>query len=154
MLGLGNLLLSDEGLGVHAVRRLQPLLQGIAGVSLVDGGTLGLELLSVIEETTHLIAVDALLSGRPPGSVTILRDQEALRWETASFSAHDFGLPSVLGVARLRGWEPREVAVVGVEPATMQVGVSLSPAVGAAVESVVASVVDLLRQWGFVPEDG
>jgi hydrogenase maturation protease len=148
VLGLGNTLLSDEGVGVHVVTSLQARVGQVAGLEMIDGGTLGMHLLAVVEESTHLIVVDALRSGVPPGTVTVLEGEEALAWESAAFTAHDFALPSVLAMARLRGWAPQAVAVVGIEPLSFAVGLSLTPDVQQAVAVAAGRVLDLLRRWG------
>lgn len=148
VLGVGNLLLSDEGVGVHVVARLTPILEGVPGVTVLDGGTLGLELLGPIEEADHLVVVDCLRSGLPRGTVTTLLGQDATAWTTERVTAHDLGLPSVFSLARLRGWRASRVALVGVEPANLRPGVELSPEVEAGAEEAARQVLALLQEWG------
>ena len=152
VLGVGNVLLSDEGVGVHVANRLAPLLEGVVRVTVVDGGTLGLELLGPIEDASHLIVVDSLRSGRPAGTVTVLLDREATEWATGQATAHDLGLPSVFALARLRGWQPARAAVVGVEPRSLEAGLSLTPEVARGADEAVEAVLQLLREWGLLSE--
>ena len=147
VLGVGNLLLGDEGVGVHVAARLAPLLEGVPGVRVLDGGTLGLELLGPIEEADHLVVVDCLRSGLPGGTVSTLLDEEATSWATGVVTAHDLSLPSVFALARLRGWQPARAAVVGVEPVRVEVGLELSPEVERAVEEAVQRVLALVEEW-------
>ncbi|NPV09567.1 MAG: hydrogenase maturation protease [Anaerolineae bacterium] len=148
VLGVGNLLLGDEGVGVHVVARLAPILEGVPGVTVLDGGTLGLELLGPIEEADHLVVVDCLRSGLPRGTVTILQGEDATAWATERVTAHDLGLPSVFSLAQLRGWQASRVALVGVEPASLDPGVELSPEVEAGADEAARQVLALLREWG------
>lgn len=147
VLGVGNLLLSDEGVGVHVAARLVPVLKGTPGVTVMDGGTLGLELLGPIEDSDHLVVVDSLRSGRPGGSVTTLLGEEATSWTTGRETAHDLGLPSVFALAHLRGWRPLRVAVIGVEPVCLDPGLELSPEVEQGAEEAGRRVLALLHEW-------
>ena len=147
VLGIGNVLLADEGVGVHVATLLEGRLAGVPGLSVLDGGTLGLELLGPIEDAQQLIVVDCMRAGRAAGSVTVLRDREATEWTTGRVTAHDLGLPSVFALAQLRGWQPRRVAVVGVEPDRLEPSLSLSPPVERGALEAAEQVVDLLRQW-------
>ncbi len=152
MLGVGNVLLGDEGVGVHVANRLAPVLEDDPRVAVLDGGTLGLELLGPIEDAANLIVVDCLRSGRPAGAVAVLLDQAATEWATRRATAHDLGLPSVFALARLRGWQPARAAVVGVEPQSLETGLSLSPEAERGAGEAVETVLRLLREWGLLPE--
>ncbi len=147
ILGLGNLLLSDEGIGVHVAHRLQAELGDSEDPLVVDGGTTGLRLLPMLEDAASVIVIDAMNADEAPGTVMLLTGPEAERWQVEAVTVHDLGLPSLFGVARLRGWSPQRLAVIGVQPASLEVGLSLSPAVEGAVAEVVRLVLDLLAQW-------
>jgi len=135
VLGIGNTLLRDEGVGVRVVRELQA---GAAtsplpdDVRLVDGGTLGLDLLPLVEEARALLFVDALDAGAEPGSVFVLRGAELAARLNGKLSAHQVGVGDLVAVARLRGTLPARTSFAGIQPAEVEVGLELSPAVAAA----------------------
>lgn len=147
VLGLGNILLRDEGVGVHVARHLLAELPPTPGLTVLDGGTLGLELLPYIEAADHLLVLDSARLGKPPGSVSLLRGAEAEAMAQGGASAHELALPNVLVLARLRGRSPEEVAIVAVEPAQIETGLDLSPQVAAAVEPAAALAKQVLLEW-------
>lgn len=149
VLGIGNLLMGDEGVGVHAVQRLQqsPL---PAGVSLVDGGTGSFELLAWLSGHDAVVLIDATLDGRPAGTVAVREPRFASDFPR-SLTAHDIGLRDLIEAAILTRSLPRvllvTVSVCELQP--MQIG--LSDAVAAslpAVEGEVRRLVDELGRGG------
>lgn len=138
VLGLGNLLLRDEGVGVHVVRALQaePL---PAGVELCDGGTLGLGLLDALAERTRVIVIDAI-AGYPPGTVVRLTAAQLAPTTDRQLSAHELGLFETLATARQLGIAPREVVIFGISPHDLGTGLELSPPVAALVPRLVELV--------------
>ncbi len=142
VLGIGNLLMGDEGVGVHAVRALQSLAWPEA-VDLLDGGTGGLHLLSALAEHPLVVLVDATMDGRPPGSVRVIEPRYLSEFPR-SLTAHDIGLRDLVEAAALTGGLPRvllvTVSVAELQP--MQVG--LSEAVAAALPGVVGRVRSLV----------
>jgi hydrogenase maturation protease len=133
VLGLGNLLLADEGVGVHAAHAL--LREGLTNV--VDVGTALLEALPALERADRVVVVDAVQAGGPPGSVYRVPLEKMQRKEVIA-SMHGFDLPRTLALAGRT--EAPEVIVIGVEPATMSWSMELSPAVAAALPAVLAAV--------------
>ncbi len=148
VLGLGNALMSDDSIGVRAVERLQQEYRFPEGVKVVDGGTLGLDLLPFIEETDQLLIIDALEMKAEPGSVFRLEGEEVPRAFASKLSVHQMGLQDLLAVADLQGYSPRELVFWGVQPASIEMTMELSPAVAAAMDELVQSVVDELDKWG------
>lgn len=142
ILGLGNLLLGDEGVGVHVIRRLQEV-ELPEGVELVDGGTAGFELLPFLKEAERVIIVDAARGGGKPGSVYRLRPEE-LGSATPELSLHQISLREVLQAAELLGIKP-EVVIIGVEPERIAPGIGLSPAVEAALPRAIDLVLKELQ---------
>ena len=148
VLGLGNALMSDDSLGVRAVERLQQEYRFPDGVKVVDGGTLGLYLLPFIEEADRALIIDALEMQAEPGTVFRLEGDEVPRAFASKLSVHQMGLQDLLAVADLQGYAPRELVFWGVQPASIEMKMELSPPVAAALNQLVDSVVKELDRWG------
>jgi hydrogenase maturation protease len=138
VLGLGNILLRDEGIGVRVIEAMQdaPL---PPGVELFDGATAGIDLLNALADRRKVIVVDAIDSSDPPGTVRRLRPEE-LVGNAAAVSLHEFGLLETLTVARQLGCAPAEVVILGVRPIEIDAGLELSPAAAALVPQLIALV--------------
>ena len=148
VLGLGNVLLSDEGVGVRVVERL---LEGHGfppEVQVLDGGTLGLDLLPYVEGTDRLLVVDALELGAKPGTLARLEGDQVPAFFSPKVSVHQMGLVDLLAAARLAGYELEKLVLWGAQPGKMDVGLELSPAVSAQVEPLVEKVLAELKAWG------
>ena len=145
ILGVGNLLMGDEGVGVHVVRLLERE-GGVPGVTLVDGGTGGFHLLSYLSDYDPVVMIDATLDGRPPGTISVIEPRYASDFPR-SLSAHDIGLRDLVESAALLGTLP-EIHLVTVSVDTLQpMQTSLSPVVEGAlpqVASLVRSTVERL----------
>ena len=141
VLGIGNLLMGDEGVGVHVVRRLLDGGRPIApDVRVVDGGTLGLDLLPLISDAGALIVVDAAELHAEPGAVRILRDGELDGAMAGHLSVHQVGLSDLLAVGRLTDGLPARLALVAIQPGAIEVGVELTPECRAAVPVAVDAI--------------
>jgi hydrogenase maturation protease len=144
VLGIGNVLLRDEGVGVHVVRALIDEATGSDATRIVDGGTLGLDLLPMIEDAAAVVMIDAVDLRAAPGTVDVLRG-DALHGALARHvSPHQVGVGDLLAVARLGGTLPERVALVAIQPAAIEIGLELTPAVASAVPVAVALVRDEL----------
>ena len=138
VLGIGNLLMGDEGVGVHAVRRL--LDSALAGdVRVVDGGTGGFHLLSCFQEYDPLVLIDAAADGQAPGTVSTLEPVYASDYPR-SLTAHDIGLKDVVEAAALIGPLPKTYLVTVSVGEPRGLALTLSPSVEAALPEVVAAV--------------
>jgi len=138
IMGVGNLLMGDEGVGVHAVRALASQAWP-PHVSLVDGGTGGFHLLSHFGDCDVLLMIDATLDGHPPGTVAVLEPRYATDYPKA-LSAHDIGLKDLVESAALLGMMPR-VILVTISVADLQpMQMMMSPAVEASLPAVVDTV--------------
>lgn len=140
VLGLGNILLSDEGVGVRAVEALVEKAPLPPDVEVLDGGTSGMDLLDQIAGRARLIVVDAVRTGRAPASVVRLAGDEVPAFFSSKLSPHQLGLCDVLAVLRLMEAAPARISVIGVEPASLDLGLELSPAVAARLPEVVALI--------------
>jgi hydrogenase maturation protease len=152
VLGIGNLVMSDDGVGVRVIQELSSTFTFPAGVAVVDGGTLGLDLLPQLEGVDRLLVVDAADFGLPPGTISRLTGEEVPVVLETKLSPHQMGLKDLLAVASLQGIAPAEMVLWGVQPERLEMGVDLSPAVAAAVDPLVRSVLNELESWGIKGE--
>ena len=150
VLGLGNILNHDEGVGVHALAALEAGLGPREGVELVDGGTMGLSLLQLVEDCDHLLILDAVNAGELPGTLVELDCDEISLYTGVKLSQHQVTFQEVLGLAKLRGKLPTHLYLIGVQPADLSVGVGLSETVAEVMPRVVVRAADVLRGWGLV----
>ena len=151
VLGLGNLLMTDDAFGGRAVENLRARFAFPDGVRVVDGGTLGLDLLPMFEGVERLPIIDALNMGAPPGSVFRLAGEEVPRALATKVSVHQMGAQDLLAVAELQGHLPAELVVWGVQPASVEMSLEMTPAVAAAMDEVLEGVCRDLRHWGIEP---
>lgn len=151
MLGLGNILLGDEGVGVRVVERLQELYEFPQEVQVLDGGTLALDLLPYVEDAHHLLVIDALEMGAESGAIACLEGDEVPAFLSVKISPHQMGLADLLAVACLRDFYPEELVLWGVQPGVMSPGLELSSSVAAQVEALVDRVLAELSRWGIEP---
>lgn len=149
VLGLGNPVMSDDGAGLAALERLRAGFQVPPGVELADGGTWGMRLLPLLEDHSRVLFLDAISAGQAPGALVRL-DGEAIprMLGVGKLSPHQVDLQDVLGAAALRGRLPREMVALGIQPAVVEMGVGLSPAVAAAVDPLVERAREVLAAWG------
>lgn len=145
VLGVGNILLKDEGVGVRVVEALRSR-DLPPGVELMDGGTLGLDLMSPISRADHLIVVDAVRAGDEPGVVYRFRADEVDVKRMPITSLHQVSLFEVLSLCKQIGEAPREVVVIGVEPKEIDWGLELTPEIQQRVEQVVELVLQEIRR--------
>jgi hydrogenase maturation protease len=147
VLGLGNLVHSDDGAGVHAIHALQRDERVPAGVTLIDGGTQGMALLPHISNACRLLVLDAVDTSEPPGTLVRFEGQ-ALRGLPGKASVHQLGFADLMAAMSLLGESPAEMVVLGVQPETTEWGAELSGPVEKALPGLVDCVVAQLRAWG------
>ncbi len=148
ILGVGNLLLSDEGVGLRVVEKLAASYELPEGVQTLDGGTLGLDLLYYLEGVENLLIIDAVEMGKEPGALLRLEGDEVPAFLSVKISPHQIGIPDMLFAAKLKDLYPRNVVLWGVQPGTLNVGLDLSPPVAAQVDALVEKAVEELARWG------
>jgi hydrogenase maturation protease len=136
ILGIGNIILGDEGVGVHAVRRLAE--QALPpGVEILDGGTSGADLVDFLDGRDKVVVIDAAAGDGPPGTIYRCEASE-LPEQRGTLSLHEFGLLDSLRMTEQLGCPPRRVVLLAVQPAALEVRTELSPAVAAALPRVIA----------------
>jgi hydrogenase maturation protease len=150
VLGIGNSLMNDDALGVTAIEELQSRYTFPAGVTVVDGGTLGLDLLPMLEGVKKLLIIDAIDMGAAPGALFRLQGEEVPRAFASKLSVHQMGVQDLLAVAELQGHVPEELVVWGVQPGSIEMEMRLTPAVAAAMIALLDGVVGELAGWGIV----
>ena len=151
VLGLGNILLSDEGVGVRIVEALDATHALPDEVEVLDGGTSGLDLLDMVAERDCLIVADAVNANGPAGSVIRLEDDDIRMLFETRFSPHQLGLSDLLAALRLIDKAPRRVVVIGVVPQDTGLGMELSPAAADGRDAAVSMIVDELSRLGAAP---
>lgn len=148
VLGVGNILFTDEGVGIHAVESLRERYEFAPNVSLEDGGVLGMNLLGVISEADHLIVVDAIKNGKEPGTLYRLEGEEIPKRVFAKNSLHQVDLLEALTLCQVLDKTP-ETVIVGVEPKDIQtVGLELTPPVRERVDDLILMVLGELDRLG------
>jgi len=151
VLGLGNILLRDEGVGVRVIERLQALYDFPPEVQVLDGGTMALDLLPYVEDSARLLVIDALEMGAAPGTIARLEGNEVPAFLSIKISPHQMGLADILAAARLRDLHPKELVLWGVQPGTLDAGLALSAPVAAQVDALVEKALAELQRWGIQP---
>ncbi len=147
VLGLGNSIMTDDGFGVNVVNALSSRYHFHGKIRLIDGGTLGLDLLPHLEEVESLLIIDALDMRDKPGSIFRLEGEEVPRAFASKLSVHQMGLQDLLAVAELQGHVPTRLVVWGVQPASIEMGTELTAMVASAVEPVMQKVLGELQSW-------
>jgi len=149
VLGLGNVLCGDDGVGVAAIHAFLRAHQAPPGVRIVDGGTLGLALIDLLDAETVLVLVDAVAVDAPPGTLLRLEGHEIEETVATRLSPHQFGVADLLGVARLLSCYPAEVVLLGVVPQAIALGLGLTPPVAERLPALVLAIGDELARLGY-----
>lgn len=139
VLGVGNILLRDEGIGVRIIEKLSEEYLFSPNVELMDGGTLGIKLLDPISRVDHLIVVDAVQNGQPPGTLYRLLGEEVRKAVSFKNSLHQMDLVETLAYAEILGKSPTTV-IIGIEPA------DISPWSTELTETVQARISEMSRE--------
>jgi hydrogenase maturation protease len=147
VLGLGNTLRSDDGVGVHVVQALTELETG-RHVTLRDGGTIGLALLSDIEESAALIAIDAAELGAEPGTVRVFSGSDMdNQLHGKKRTAHEVALADLIAAARLSGRKPLRCALVAIQPGSTEWGLTPTEPIRSAIPAACSAVLSLVEDW-------
>lgn len=149
VLGIGNNLLSDEGVGVHAISYLQENFDNLPNTRYLDGGTLSFTLASDIEEADNLIIIDATQLKQSPGSVQafVNEDMDHFLGNQTKRSVHEVGLLDLLSIARLTEQLPNNRALIGIQPEKVDWGEQPTDAVARAIPLACNEAVKLIREW-------
>ncbi|MBP2634990.1 MAG: hybD 1 [Firmicutes bacterium] len=148
VLGVGNILMQDEGFGVRTIEELSRRYVFPDNVEVLDGGTLGMELLRFIDGADRLLIIDAVNGDGQPGTCYQFSNEEVKSYFKKKVSMHELGIQDVLTALELLEKPVNDVVILGVQPAVIDVGLELSPVVQATVPPTVESVIDVLDSWG------
>jgi len=148
ILGLGNLLMQDEGVGIHALRVLQETYKFEPEIDIIDGGTSGLDLLPFFRPESQMIMIDAMVFDEPPGSIGRVEDEDILARLNTKTSVHHLGLSDLLAMARLTEMVPKKIVLFGVKPESMELEVGLTDTVNESIPRLITHVIEQVEQWG------
>ncbi len=152
LLGVGNVLLTDEGIGIHALERLQQQYRLPDDVEVIDGGTSGMDLLDSLADRECVVLVDAVKTGAAPGTLVRLAGDALPAFFRSKISPHQLGLCDLLAMLQLRGEAPRELVLHGMVPQSLETHLGLSPGIEARMPEFVERIAAELRRLGAVPE--
>ena len=148
ILGIGNTLLTDEGVGIHALDLLRSSYPDLPDVAFIDGGTLSFTLAAYIEDCDKLIVLDAAQLKAPPGTVKTMVGEEMDAFLGAvRRSPHEVSLLDLFDIARLTESLPKKRALIGIQPGRIEWGMHPTPPVEQALGKVVSEAMNLLAQW-------
>jgi hydrogenase maturation protease len=147
VLGVGNILLADEGAGVHAMRYLKDHYD-LQDVTYIDAGTLSFTLAADIAEADHMIVLDAAQIGAEPGGIKVLQDEEVDEFlRSGKCSVHEVGFADLMDIARLEGYLPERYALIGIQPETLGWGDAPSETVRRSLPRAAANAAALVHKW-------
>lgn len=147
VLGIGNILNRDEGLGVHALKKMDPQVESQSGFEFLDGGVLGLNLLMIIEECSHLLILDAVNAGKRPGTLIELEKEQIPLYAGVNLSQHQTTFQEVLGLAKMRGKLPENLHLIGIQPLDISIGLGMSPDIEQAIPAMLTRAASVLENW-------
>lgn len=149
VLGIGNTLLSDEGVGVHSIYYLLDNHPDLPNTTLIDGGTLSFTLAADIEDSDNLIVIDAAQLHAAPGTVKtfVNEDMDEFLGQGNKRSVHEVGLLDLMHISRLSGHFPKHRALVGIQPQKLDWGEVPTDDVSAAIPLACQQVIDQIRSW-------
>lgn len=153
ILGVGNVILRDEGFGVRVAEYLDAHYEFPENVQIVDGGTLGIELTQYVTGTDKLLVIDSINGGAEPGTLFRFHNDAVMDHFQEKVSAHEVGIQDVLALLTVTGHKIPEVIVIGAQPYDLEAGVELSEGMQNLLPQVVAQALKDLKAWGIEPKE-
>ncbi len=148
VIGVGNLLMSDEGVGIHVVRQLVSQYEIPEEIQVLDGGTLGMDLLYYLEGVDQVLIIDAVETGEAPGTIVRLEGEDVPAFLSVKMSPHEIGIPDMLAAAKLKDIFPQSLILIGIQPETIEISTELSPTIQAALNPLLNVSIEQLEAWG------
>lgn len=152
VLGIGNILLTDEGVGVRVIEALERDYVLPPEVEVIDGGTCGMEMLEQLEDLDGLVVVDCVRCKQPPATPVLLKGDDVPVFFKTKLSPHQVSLSDVLASLEFTDRAPKSIAIVGMQPVSMSLGMELSPEVEARVPDLLAMTLAELAALGIKAE--
>ncbi|SDP41704.1 HyaD/HybD family hydrogenase maturation endopeptidase [Selenomonas ruminantium] len=152
ILGIGNIILRDEGFGVRVAEYLDKHYEFPDNVQIVDGGTLGIELTQYVTGTEKLLVIDSINGGAEPGTTFRFHNDDVMEHFQDKLSAHEVGIQDVLGLLTVTGHKIPDVIVIGAQPYDVEAGVELSDGMMKLLPQMVEQALSELKKWGIVPK--
>lgn len=146
LIGIGNILLRDEGVGVHVVYAIKKRYTFSPEVEIIDGGTMGLDLLPLIEGKDRILIVDAVDFGKDPGYIDILEKESIPSTLNSKLSVHHINLSDVLFALKLMNISP-DICLIGIQPKSIDIGLDLTEEVGSKMDELIDKILKILSRW-------
>jgi hydrogenase maturation protease len=147
ILGIGNTLFSDEGVGVHVLPLLEEMYDGDPTIEIIEGSTDGIKLLGPVEDAEYLIVIDAINAGKQGGTLITLVDEQIPAYFGIKMSIHQMGFQEVLLAAKLRERYPKHIVMFGMQPSSLELGVQLTDINQEKLPDLVDLVKSQINQW-------
>lgn len=147
ILGIGNTLFSDEGVGIHLLPILEEALKDYENIDIVEGLTDGMKLLGPVEDAENLIIIDAINAGKPGGSIIKLEGNEIPAYFGIKMSIHQLGFQEVLLAAKMRERYPKQIVMFGMQPTSLELGIGLTETNQARLKELALTVIDQVNIW-------
>ena len=147
ILGVGNILLSDEGVGVRVVQELEKRPEIQPHFDVIDGGTCGMELLDAMANREHLIIVDAVLANKQPGEIVVLHDEQVPTFFSRKISPHQLGICDVLSALKLTDEFPQNLCLIGIQPESLEAGIGLTETIQKTLPNVFATLNQVIDDY-------
>ncbi|HME45852.1 MAG TPA: HyaD/HybD family hydrogenase maturation endopeptidase [Syntrophorhabdales bacterium] len=151
VIGLGNILLQDDAIGVRTIEAIKARYGFEPRIDLLDGGTAGLDLLPLIEHYEKVLFVDAVEAGEPPGAIVTIEGDAIPSFMAAQGSIHHVGLSDLLFAAKMAGSLPAEICLIGIQPESVDIGLEMTDIMKKSLDLLLTTVVERLQKWGVEP---
>ncbi|MEH7354416.1 HyaD/HybD family hydrogenase maturation endopeptidase [Neobacillus drentensis] len=147
ILGIGNTLFSDEGVGIHLLPLLEEALKEDENIEIIEGLTDGMKLLGPVEDAENLIIIDAINSGKEGGTIIKLEGDEIPAYFGIKMSIHQLGFQEVLFAAKMRERYPKQIVMYGMQPTSLQLGIGLTETNQSMLNELANVVLDQVKLW-------
>jgi hydrogenase maturation protease len=150
ILGIGNSLFSDEGVGIHVLPLLEDALKDYENVEIIEGLTDGMKLLGPVEDAEYLIIIDAINAGKEGGTIMKLEDDDIPAYFGIKMSIHQLGFQEVLLAAKMRERYPKQIIMFGMQPTSLELGVELTETNRKRLGELAEVVINQVKCWSNV----
>ncbi|MEI4802628.1 HyaD/HybD family hydrogenase maturation endopeptidase [Bacillus sp. NPDC077411] len=150
ILGIGNTLFTDEGVGIHLLPLLEEVYKDDKQIEIIEGLTDGMKLLGPVEEAENLIIIDAINAGVEGGTILSLEGDEIPAYFGIKMSVHQMGFQEVLFAAKFRERYPKKIIMFGMQPTSLELGVELTGTNQAKLGDLAEAVMNQVNRWRYV----